>query len=269
MFLAHISDLHFGREKPEVVKGLLDSLRAEHPQAVVISGDLTQRAKKSEYHAALDFIHRLPVPWLVIPGNHDISAYNLIQRFIYPWQKWLSLMNQPLEPELQLADALVLGINTIRRISNLLDWSRGRISRDQIEAIGQRFSRLSDQTVKVLAIHHPFWLPQERRRRGLVAHQAEALDQFQTVKIDLILSGHIHLPYNHIEQGIIISHAGSATSDRIGPHESNSYNLIRGDDREMSIATLNWTGEQFSVTKNEQFSKGEAGWQHSKLIWEG
>ena len=74
MLLVHISDLHFGRERPVVLQAFLRALQTLQPQLVVISGDLTQRAKTAEYRAARTFLQALPVPYLIIPGNHDMAA---------------------------------------------------------------------------------------------------------------------------------------------------------------------------------------------------
>lgn len=54
--VAHISDLHFGR----VDEGLLDPLRRAlegvAPDLLVISGDLTQRARAKQFEAARAYL---------------------------------------------------------------------------------------------------------------------------------------------------------------------------------------------------------------------
>ena len=83
--IAHISDVHFGREDPASVLGLLESVTAARPDVVVVSGDLTQRAKKRQFRAARAFLRELPlVPQIVVPGNHDVSATNLFERAVRP-----------------------------------------------------------------------------------------------------------------------------------------------------------------------------------------
>ncbi len=70
--VAHLSDLHFGRTDPQVVSALTVALQNLNPDLVVISGDLTQRAKHSEFREARTFIAQLPGETLVVPGNHDV-----------------------------------------------------------------------------------------------------------------------------------------------------------------------------------------------------
>ena len=82
--IAHLSDIHFG----SVDFGLLDPLRAAlesvKPDLVVVSGDLTQRAKMEQFHAAKAFLATLPQPQLVVPGNHDVPLWNPLRRFFRP-----------------------------------------------------------------------------------------------------------------------------------------------------------------------------------------
>ena len=79
--IAHISDLHFGRIDHRVVEGLLADLIHKGPDLIVISGDLVQRARRMHFEQARAFLERLPFPYLVVPGNHDIPVYNVIRRF--------------------------------------------------------------------------------------------------------------------------------------------------------------------------------------------
>ncbi len=99
--IAHISDLHFGRDVQSVTEGLLASLDALQPELIIISGDLTQRAKTTEFEAGHDFLRRLQQPRFIIPGNHDLTAWNVLERFAYPWRKWKRHITTDLEPIMQ------------------------------------------------------------------------------------------------------------------------------------------------------------------------
>src|SRR5262249_20108917 len=78
--IAHISDLHFGTEDPQIAAALREDLCGLGPSLVVVSGDLTQRAKPAEFLAAREFLSTIPQPQIVVPGNHDIPLYNLLRR---------------------------------------------------------------------------------------------------------------------------------------------------------------------------------------------
>ena len=82
--LVHLSDLHFGRIDRALLSPLARRVLALRPDLVVVSGDLTQRAKSAEFRDARRFLDTLPAPLLVVPGNHDIPYYNVFQRFFQP-----------------------------------------------------------------------------------------------------------------------------------------------------------------------------------------
>ncbi|TMH24152.1 MAG: metallophosphoesterase, partial [Betaproteobacteria bacterium] len=86
--LVHLSDLHFGRVNPRLLAPLARRVHALAPQVVVISGDLTQRAKSAEFRDARRFLDALPGTLVVVPGNHDVPLYNLFQRFLQPLGKY-------------------------------------------------------------------------------------------------------------------------------------------------------------------------------------
>ena len=74
-----VSDTHFGTERPEVVEALADLAAQLKPDLIVLSGDLTQRAREPEFAAYRAFVARLlPAPCLVVPGNHDIPLFDLV-----------------------------------------------------------------------------------------------------------------------------------------------------------------------------------------------
>ena len=88
--VAHLSDLHFGREDPRVVEAVLQDVDAQHPDLVVVSGDLTQRARRGQFQAARAFLDRFKAPVLVVPGNHDIPLFDLARRFFRPLKRYRS-----------------------------------------------------------------------------------------------------------------------------------------------------------------------------------
>ncbi|MGB0723164.1 MAG: metallophosphoesterase family protein [Gammaproteobacteria bacterium] len=244
--IAHLSDLHFGRIDTRVLEGLRSSLDSLAPDTVLISGDLTQRARHREFEAAAEFVQALPFPTLIVPGNHDLSGDNLPERFLDPWRKWRRHFGPELLPELRLPGLHVLGINTARRAGWSLDWSRGRINAAQMAHIERVFQDTADRTLRVLVAHHPFWIPPPQARRGLVGRHATAIDSLQRARVDLILGGHIHREYSRTRAGIIISQAGTSSSTRRIPGHPNSFNLIEGTTAGITLRTLTWETDRFS-----------------------
>lgn len=261
--LAHISDLHFGRENPRLIDGLMHSLEELQPQLVVISGDLTQRARKNQFLAARAFLDRLPWPYLVISGNHDIPAYNLADRFFTPWRKWHRYLGCTLELVMRGDDYIAIGINTVRRSGSLIDWSRGRISHEQINVIVGHLDACQDERLRVIVAHHPFWLPNEYLHRHIIGGRRDmALQMMQKAGGDIILSGHVHFAYTHLLDGLIISHAGTAISNRLTANNRNSFKIVRGNRRRLSIETLEWTDTCFSSTEQRFFKRIQGKWMN-------
>ncbi len=257
----HISDLHFGREIPAVIDGLLDILYETKPELVIISGDLTQRAKTEEYQAGSQFLRQLPFPYIIVPGNHDLSATHLPERFFYPWDKWHQYVSHKLEPVVRTADYIAVGINTARAAGWYFDWSRGRVNEDQATRVQQIFQGVNDTTLRMVVAHHPFWLPDDYEHRDVVQGRDEAMQAFQQAGVDIILSGHIHLPYTRLLHGMIISHAGTTFSNRVLDNYNNSFNIIRGDRQRLEVDFMEWKSPAFELAGHQSFQRLTGVWQ--------
>ena len=94
----HISDPHFGQADPVVAEALLAELNALEPDLIAISGDLTQRARRSQFEAARAWLDRLFAPYLVVPGNHDIPMFDVIRRFAAPRERYMQYISSDLGP---------------------------------------------------------------------------------------------------------------------------------------------------------------------------
>lgn len=263
---AHLSDLHFGRVVPEVADEMIISLQQIDPDFIIVSGDLTQRARHGEFREARAFLDRLPAPYLIVPGNHDLVAFNLFERFTVPWGKWRRYVASELEPIMQAEGAVIKGINTARRFGDDFDWSRGGVNAEQLIAVDAALESAEVDQLRLLVTHHPFWLPEPYAHRGLIDGRDEALPHLREAGVDLILSGHIHVAFAHVLDGMIISHAGTGTSNRLLPEYPNSFNVVRGDRRQLSITLMEWDDEAFVEAGKEWFSRVEGEWEHGDNV---
>jgi 3',5'-cyclic AMP phosphodiesterase CpdA len=238
--VAHISDIHFGREVPEIVTALLADLAAAAPDIVVISGDLTQFGSHGEFAAARAFLDRIPAPCLVVPGNHDIPAFPVWEMLFQPYRRWRRFITQGLAPEWSNAAVLVKGLNSARPYGPYLNWSRGRIAPAQIAAVA---SAERDPRVLVVTAHHPVAYGDDTGRDyDLVTRGDALLATLAARPRSLILLGHRHRSHASLwspadgertavtgtvlaRDDVLILHAGTATSDRLRG-QANSWNLI-------------------------------------------
>jgi len=249
--LAHISDLHFGRIDPRVVEGLLADLMAHRPDLVIISGDLVQRARRSMFREARAFLERLPFPYLVVPGNHDIPVFNVVRRFLLdPFRYYKRYISRDLSPLHVDSEIAVLGLNTARSV--ILDFSHGRINRAQIARIREVFDDLPPHVFKIVFTHHPFLPPPDAPWTRLVDRHKLALPALEACGVDLLLAGHLHRAYSgelatfhtQVARSILVAQASTATSTRLR-NEANAYNIITVAMPELTLEVRSWTGEAF------------------------
>jgi len=261
--IAQISDLHFGAEHPEVVEGLLRDLEALAPDLLVVSGDLTQRARRREFIAARAFLDRISCPRLVVPGNHDIPLFDVLNRLLRPLVRFRRYIHEEVDPFLLTDGVAVMGLNTAR--SNT--WKDGRISATQIENLQARFGSVPSGVLKVLVTHHPFLPPPLDPSPPIVGRAMEALRAAEAGGVDLVLAGHLHHGYtgdvrtHHtgIRRAILVAQAGTATSHRVR-NEPNSYNVILAEPKRLRFSLRVWDGRRFVETRTAEYVKAGPDW---------
>ncbi len=262
--LAHVSDLHFGREDPVLAEALLVALRELAPDVIVVSGDFTQRAKKRQFRAARAFLRSLPkVPRLVVPGNHDVSSTNIFERALRPLRRYRRFITQDLAPCLQMDGVAIAGINTVRTLKT----KDGRINPAQVETACRQLAGAGDGALRVVVTHHPMDLPAADRKHAVVTRAPAAMKRFAECGVDLFLSGHLHsglamttaARYPGLRWAAVVAHAGTAISTRTR-EEANGWNVIRFSREEMTVEQRVWVGTAFGVGARAQFRRGLDGW---------
>src|SRR5258708_15640865 len=153
--IVHLSDIHFGTVDPTILAPLIAAVRAIAPHVVVVSGDLTQRARPAEFVEARAFLDRLPQPQIVVPGNHDVPLYNLYGRFVERLESYQRYITPDLEPEYVDDEVAVLGTNTARSLT----WKGGRVNARQTARTNDWPHGLASGVTRTLVPHNPSSLP--------------------------------------------------------------------------------------------------------------
>lgn len=225
--LLHISDTHFGTEQPPVVEALAALAAQQRPDVVVLSGDITQRARPAQFRAAKACVERLGAPVLAIPGNHDIALFDLWARLTRPYARFSAVFGADLEPVFTSPDWLVVGVNTTRARRH----KHGEVSAAQIERVARLFASASPRQLRVVVVHQPVAVPLDSERHNLLRGHDAATRAWAAAGADLVLGGHIHLPFTLPLDGLArrlwAVQAGTAVSARTRSGVPNSVNILR------------------------------------------
>lgn len=199
----------------------------QRPELVVMSGDITQRARAAQFRDARRFVDRLGAPVIIIPGNHDIPLFNVAGRLLRPYQHFMTAFGDNLEPEHSSADLLLLGVNTTR-------WYRhknGEVSKAQIERVATRLATASHAQLRIVVVHQPLAVRQATDAHDRLRGYAMAARRWAAAGADLVLGGHIHLPYvmavPDVKRALWVVQAGTAVSSRVRAGTHNSVNVLR------------------------------------------
>jgi 3',5'-cyclic AMP phosphodiesterase CpdA len=263
--LVHLSDIHFGRVDPRCLPPLVRRIHGVKPDLVAVSGDLTQRARKSQFVHARDFLRQLPFPQVVVPGNHDVPLFNLAARFLSPFEGYRRYITDDLEPVFQDAETIVVGLNSAR---SLPFHGGGRLSEPQVAGAAARLMAAPADAVRIVVTHHPFDLPEGHDDRDLIGRSAMAMARLAAVGADLFLAGHLHVSrvgrtaerYRIAGHSALVVQAGTLSTRERG--EANSFNVLRLARPDISVDRYTWDDQRqdFRVSSTSRFRHTPSGW---------
>ena len=256
--IVQLSDLHFGAIIDATLDPLIDKVSALAPDLVIISGDLTQRAREEQYADARRYLQRMPGPLLVVPGNHDVPLYDVFRRFVSPLGRYRKYITDDLSPHFIDEEIAVVGINTARS----LVFKGGSISRRQLSEAVAKFEGLGGSQARIVVTHHPFDIPEGLSGVEVVGGAQRAMDAFEGCAVDLFLSGHIHLVHMSSAAryrpgyNATILQAGTATSTR-ARRESNSFFIFQVGDTSITCETQSWNPDtrRFELLRTNRFER--------------
>jgi predicted MPP superfamily phosphohydrolase len=240
--VAHLSDLHFGRVHRAALEPLRRRVVELAPDLVVVSGDLTQRARAAQFREARAFLDSLPRPQLVVPGNHDVPLYNVLARFLQPLGNFRRFIALDPEPSFVDDEIAVLGINTARSFV----FKGGRVSKAQLARVARALCPLNGDITKIVVTHHPYM----------------GLEPLARCGIDILMAGHLH-DAHVVERApgtlALMVQAGTATSSRTR-EEPNSFNLLRVSRGRVEVEQHVLNGAGFVRASADTFERGADGW---------
>lgn len=222
--VVHLSDLHFGRIHPEILQHLDDflKLRKKEIKLAVLTGDLTQRAKKNEFLAAKQFMESLDSSLFVVPGNHDVPLYNLFLRFLSPYKKFMKYLGPFSKNYYEDDDIAIFGLWTVDNFSV----KTGKLREQDMKELEKKFSEVPSSKIKIVACHHP-----------LISMKSD-MERLLNLAPHLLMWGHEHQSgiqqLNEKERFPMILSSGTSTSSRTRA-EANSFNYVTVNENEFVI----------------------------------
>lgn len=268
--LLHVSDLHFGPPYLAAVGDAVQAFAARlRPDAIIASGDFTQRAREEQFAEARAFLDRFPaVPIVVTPGNHDIPMYRVGQRFFSPHELYRRYIHAELDTVTHLPGATVVALNSTAPRRALVN---GRVHRWQLDFARAAFRLLPPETLRIVVAHHHFAPPPDFEGGDVMPKAKRALDAFTEMKVDMILGGHLHRAYvgNSLdvyagqdrEHGIVIAQSGTSTSrrGRAREREKNTFNVVRLDGSTIRVTHYMFfddVGDFVPISRHHFFRRG-------------
>lgn len=212
----HISDLHAGRTfHPRVAERLAREAHDLRPDLLVISGDLVQRADfVAQWEAIIEYLQQLPEPRLIVPGNHDVPLFHLVERFFRPLDRYRRHISTNLNPAFERPGLVVIGGNSA------YGWTidGGYVSREQQRTMAQLFARYPDDVCKIAVLHHGVVRPPGCEKRSIVCNAAEVTQMLEQSGVDVMLCGHHHVSYVGVAgnaRGFVVCQTGTSASRRV------------------------------------------------------
>jgi 3',5'-cyclic AMP phosphodiesterase CpdA len=252
--IAHLSDIHFGDEERPAVEAAILALQGFAPDLTVVTGDLTLNGLPEEFRAAGDWLHRLPAPLLVTPGNHDTPYWNLLLRTLAPFQRY----ERYIGPASACAyDGLGLSartLNSARGAQLRPDWSKGAIDMGRLATLGWS----SGAALKIFACHHPLIDITDAPVTGHTRNGRAAAAMLAHQRVELVLTGHVHVPFAvPLPEAPWASYAlGGGTLSRRTRGTPASFSTILVEPAVFEVSVHGWVEGRFETIETRRLLRG-------------
>ena len=231
--IVHLSDVHFGRAPPALARKLIEAVTALRPQAVVLTGDFTQRARRTQFRAAAELLAALPKPLVIAPGNHDVPLYNLAARMFASLDGYHDHLSVHGDARVDHDAARIVALDSTNRFAI----QGGRLSSTELARARELLAGVDAHALKIVALHHPPVIAPGVAANKRLRNAEHALRELAALGADVILSGHTHRPFAQIVgDGMLSVTAGSAISDRHRDHGNSFFQL-------------DWTADELWLTR--------------------
>ena len=247
--VVQFSDVHFGVEHSRACEAALQYAHEVSPDLVLITGDITQQGFTREFEAAAEWIRSMPDPVFVTVGNHDVPYWSAVDRLLWPWRRFEKITGHPAhDHEFKTSKIMVRGVATARGWQARLNWSKGVIDLDQTRRAAEALRQAPVGALRILACHHPLIEMIGSPVTGDVKRGDEAALIFAEAGVDLITTGHTHVPFalpiplaDHFSSAV-----GCGTLSHRERGVPPSFNRIEWSGTEINVTVVAWDGHVFA-----------------------
>ena len=275
--LIHLSDLHFGRPVDLAqIRAVQRQAPALEPDAIVVSGDISQRSRHGEYQRGLAFLEtmRETAPTLLVPGNHDVewwkSPFGMFGRRVL-YAKFRAYFGEELTPVLRVPGLTVAGALSAHGLAfGSMTWNqrdltvKGHIPVSETDRLAALLAAEPAGTAKVAVLHHNVLRGDISQRMGM-AHWASAQRRLDACGADVVLCGHDHQEgAGQLPRGTVVSTA-STLSDRTRGRRPSVFNVVRLEDESVEVEHWRWdvAAGEFRPSDSHMFAR--AGERHGAV----
>jgi Icc protein len=227
VLIAQLSDLHVGgaRYSEELLRAAITEVNTARPDLVVVAGDLTDEGYPDQYPIAKRELEGIECPNVVlVPGNHDARHVG----YLY-FEETLGERDSRLRLELRGSTVALVAVD-----SSKPDLDEGEVGREHYGWIEEGFADGADLRIFVCH-HHLMPIPGTGRERNQVLDAGDVLALLRRLEVELVLSGHRHVPYVWPVAGMFIVHSGTVSTLRTRGFPHPAYNLIRVDEDRIAV----------------------------------
>ena len=238
--IAHISDLHISDSTfdEEIFINAVTEINNLQPDMVILTGDITEHGYYKEFQQATRYLEMFEAPLFAVPGNHDARnlGYQTFEELIGE-KSWKLTMDD---------NFTVIGLD-----SSIPDENRGHIGTPQHMWLEHQLDEcVINENFSIIVLHHHVVpIPQTGRERNVLSDAGDILKTLTTHEVDLVLSGHKHVPNIWKINDTVIVNAGSISSTKLRGKNSNSYIIYNITDDDIEIFLNNVGGEKFLFGK--------------------
>lgn len=255
--ILHVTDIHFGCENKAAVAAVREHALEGGYDLIVQSGDMTLVGCEPEFIRASEWLKSLPQPRIGTPGNHDTPEYDIMARMVAPWELYRRYIGPPEGMSFVGPDIAAEAMNTSRGVQLRLNWSKGACRAGDARRVCANLSKAPPDALKVVVCHHPLLEitggPMTARVRG-----GEAAARIVSEGgAELVLTGHIHMPFAHpLPFGDGKTYAvGASTLSHRERGVPPGYTVIEADAGQIHVTAMGWVSGRFEAQRSWGFDR--------------